>query len=80
MFSAKKKIKALTNFDIAFLKKVFNFFFHEKKQERWYISLKTFILKKKTFWKQYYFWKNFMNKPSENTIFLIFPFEKRTEN
>ena len=47
MFSAKKKIKALTNFDIAFLKKVFNFFFHEKKQERWYISLKTFILKKK---------------------------------
>ena len=46
MFSAKKKIKALTNFDIAFLKKVFNFFFHEKKQERWYISLKTFILKK----------------------------------
>ena len=53
MFSAKKKIKALTNFDIAFLKKVFNFFFHEKKQERWYISLKTFILKKKTFWKQY---------------------------
>ena len=43
----QKKIKALTNFDIAFLKKVFNFFFHEKKQERWYISLKTFILKKK---------------------------------
>ena len=40
-----QKIKALTNFDIAFLKKGFNFFFfHDKKQERWYISLKTFIL------------------------------------
>ena len=30
MFSAKKKIKALTNFDIAFLKKVFNFFFTKR--------------------------------------------------
>ena len=26
----QKKIKALTNFDIAFLKKVFNFFFSRK--------------------------------------------------
>ena len=76
----QKIIKALTNLDIAFLKKEFKFFFHDKKPEGWYISLKTFILRKQNFWQQYYVCKNFMNKPSENTILAIFSFEKRTEN
>ena len=39
----QKKFKALTNFNVSFLKKGFIFFFHDKKQW-WYISLKTFIL------------------------------------
>ena len=32
------------NFDVTFLKKGFKFFFDDKKQEQWYIILKTFIL------------------------------------
>ena len=43
----KKKIKALTNFDIAFLKKVFNFFFSRKETGTVVYKFKNIYTKKK---------------------------------